>query len=99
MVTAVPRMPLVGEKEAMSGTCMKACELVTVPEELVTEIGPVVGPLGTVAVIWVSETTRNVADVALQATPVGAGSWAALKVRLHPIATLVCALAARRAGL
>jgi len=89
MVTAVPRMPLVGEKEAMSGTSMKACELVTVPEELVTEIGPLVAPLGTVAVIWVSETTINVADVPLKATPVAPVYWAPLMVTLVPTGPLV----------
>ena len=89
MVTAVPRMPLAGEKEAMSGTSMKACELVTVPEGLVTEIGPTVAPLGTVAVIWVSETTVNVADVPLKATSVAPVYWAPLMVTLVPTGPLV----------
>ena len=70
MVTAVPRMPLLGEKEVITGTSVKICTLVTLPVELVTEIGPFVAPLGTVAVIWVSETGVNAADVPLKATPV-----------------------------
>ena len=89
MLTAVPRTPLVGEKEAMTGTSMKACELVTVPEELVTEIGPLVAPLGTVAVIWESETTVNVAEVPLKATRVAPVYWAPLMVTLVPTGPLV----------
>ena len=70
IVTAVPRIPLVGEKEAIAGSSVKAATLVTLPVELLTEIGPTVAPLGTVAVIWVSETALNAADVPLKAIPV-----------------------------
>jgi hypothetical protein len=44
--------------------------LVPVPAGVVTAIGPVVAPAGTVAVIWVSEFTVNVADVPLNFTAV-----------------------------
>jgi len=39
---------------------VKLAVLVTVPSGVVTEIGPVVAPVGTVAVIWVLESTVNV---------------------------------------
>jgi hypothetical protein len=48
MVTAVPSVPLVGEKEAIWGVTMKLVELVAAPTVLVTLIGPVVAPAGTV---------------------------------------------------
>src|SRR5437899_523350 len=89
MLTAVPRTPLVGEKEAMTGTSMKARELVTVPEGLVTEIGPLVAPFGTVAVIWESESTVNGAEVPLNATRVAPVYWAPLIVTLVPTGPLV----------
>ncbi len=52
-VTVVPTGPLVGEKEVITG-CVRTTKLVllvAVPEGVVTEIGPVVAPAGTVAVI------------------------------------------------
>jgi len=70
MVTFVPRTPLVGEKEVITGTSVKICVLVTSVVDFVTEIGPLTAPLGTVALIWVSEATVNVADAPLKATPV-----------------------------
>ena len=44
--------------------------LVPVPAGVVTATGPVVAPVGTVAVIWVSEVTVNVAVVPLNFTAV-----------------------------
>ena len=44
--------------------------LVPVPAGVVTATGPVVAPAGTVAVIWVSEVTVNVAVVPLNFTAV-----------------------------
>lgn len=49
---------------------MNACALVAVPEGVVTEMAPVVAPVGTVVLIWLSETTVNVAGVALNLTAV-----------------------------
>ena len=42
---------------------VKEAVLVPVPAGVVTATGPVVAPAGTVAVIWVSEVTVNVAAV------------------------------------
>ena len=70
MVTVVPRMPVVGEKEVITGTSVKICVLVTLVVDFVTEIEPTVAPLGTVALIWEPEITVNAADVPLKATPV-----------------------------
>ena len=39
---------------------MKVAELVAVPPVVVTAIFPVIAPVGTIAVIWRSETTVNV---------------------------------------
>src|SRR5947209_18903145 len=57
IVTAVPFDPLVGEKESIFGSTVKLVELVALPTVLVTLIGPLVAPLGTLALIWVSEFT------------------------------------------
>src|SRR6266568_4179458 len=70
MVTVLPRMPVVGEKEVITGTSVKICVLVTLVVDFVTEIGPLTAPFGTVAVICVSEATVNGAEVPLKATAV-----------------------------
>jgi len=49
---------------------VKLVVLVPLPPGPVTVIGPVVAPVGTVAVIWVSEFTVNVADLPLNLTAV-----------------------------
>jgi hypothetical protein len=49
IVTAVPSVPLAGENEAIWGITLKLVELVAAPTVLVTLIGPVVAPAGTVA--------------------------------------------------
>jgi hypothetical protein len=51
IVTAVPTGPLVGEKLVIHGPTVKLVALVAVPAGVVTLIGPVVAPEGTVAVI------------------------------------------------
>jgi hypothetical protein len=57
IVTAVPGDPLAGENELSVGAksvvlvTLKLAELVAVPPGVVTLIGPLVAPLGTVAVI------------------------------------------------
>ena len=43
---------------------VKFAELVAVPPVVVTAIFPVIAPVGTVAVIWRSETTANVVAAA-----------------------------------
>jgi hypothetical protein len=62
MVTVVPVRPPPGLKELMVGelvavVTVKLPELVAVPEGVVTLIGPLVAPLGTVTVICVAELT------------------------------------------
>ncbi len=42
---------------------VKVAELVTVPPLVVTAIFPLIAPVGTVAVIWRSDTTANVVAV------------------------------------
>src|SRR5206468_3186880 len=69
-VTSVPGAPLVGEKLLMRGATVKALALVAVPPPVVTLMGPVVAPVGTVAVILVAELTLKVAVVTLNFTPV-----------------------------
>ena len=63
MVTVVPAGPLVGEKEVIEGATIttKLEELAPVPAEFVTRINPVVAPVGTVAVICVSESRLKLA--------------------------------------
>jgi hypothetical protein len=73
MLTDVPTAPLVGEKDVMVGApatvTVKLVELVAVPLGLVTEIGPVKAPEGTMAVIWVDvSAVKVVADVVLNLT-------------------------------
>ena len=64
MVTEVLTGPLVGLNEVMVGApgtvTVKLVALVPVPPEVVTEMGPVVAPVGTVAVIRVLLFTVNV---------------------------------------
>jgi hypothetical protein len=71
IVTVVPTGPLVGENEEMFGSTntVKSEPLVAVPSA-VTLIGPVVAPEGTVAVIFVPESTLNAAVVPLNFTAV-----------------------------
>lgn len=66
--TVAPAAPLVGVKDEIVGATggglvvtTKDVPLVPVPPPVVTAIGPLVAPLGTVAVIAVSEPTENVA--------------------------------------
>src|ERR1044071_10447982 len=60
MVTLVPAAPEVGVKLVIFGETMKLAGLGSlVPLGVVTRILPVVAPAGTVAVIWVSESTLN----------------------------------------
>src|SRR3989442_471317 len=59
MVTVVPAPPLVGEKLVIvgGGMTVKLLALLAVPPAVVTLIGPVEAPLGTVAAIEVDEFT------------------------------------------
>ena len=71
--TSAPTGPRPGENPVISGgtRTVKSKELVAVPSGVVTVIGPVVAPSGTVAVIWVSSSTAKVGSgVPLKATSV-----------------------------
>src|SRR6476469_4182382 len=74
IVTAVPAPPLVGLKMVIVGVGPGSVKLVL----LVTVIGPVLAPAGTVVLIWVGEATVKVALVPLKATAVA-------PVRLVPV--------------
>src|SRR5580704_11369950 len=73
MLTDVPAAPEVGVNEVTTGApavTVNDAVLVPVPDGVVTAIGPVVAPVGTVAVIWVPELTVNVAATPLNFTAV-----------------------------
>ena len=57
--TLVPTGPLVGVNELIvgGGVTVNEAELVAVPPGVATEIGPLVAPLGTAAVMLVPELT------------------------------------------
>ena len=64
-VTSVPTGPLFGVNEVIVGATItvKSARLWVVPDGFVTLIFPVAPPVGTVAVIWVSELMVKTADV------------------------------------
>lgn len=68
---------------------MKLLEEVTVPAGVVTDMVPVVAPVGTVAVIWVALFTVKVADVPLNFTEVAAVKPVPVMVTLAPTNPLV----------
>jgi hypothetical protein len=69
IVTLVPAAPLAGVKLVIRGATVKLFALVAVPPTVVTVIGPVVAFAGTLAVIWVLESTWNtVAELPLNFT-------------------------------
>jgi len=75
IVTLVPTRVLAGLNElivgaAVAAVTVKLVELVAVPPGVVTLIAPLVAPLGTVAVICVSELTVKEAAAPLKATAV-----------------------------
>src|SRR5438067_6000250 len=80
IVTTFPARPLAGVKEVMAGVTVKRVVLVKgLPPGVVTAMGPVVAPVGTVAVIEVSETTVKL----VAATPLN--STAVAPVKLVPV--------------
>lgn len=74
-VTAVPSVPLAGEKELITGgyVTVKLAALEAVPRGVATLIVPVVAPAGTPVVISVCETTLKVAS-----TPSNVTDWTPL---------------------
>jgi hypothetical protein len=90
-VTLVPIGPLVGVNEVITGTAatVKFAALVPVPAEFVTLIFPLVAPVGTVALICVSELTANVvALVPLKLTPLAPVKPVPVSVTLVPTGPL-----------
>jgi hypothetical protein len=63
---------------------VKSVELIAVPPGAVTLIGPLVAPLGTAAVICVSEVTVKEVDVPLKAAAVAAVRFEPVIVTLVP---------------
>jgi hypothetical protein len=110
--TEVPTGPLVGLNDVIVGApvpvpvTVKFVELVAVPSGLVTAIGPVVAPDGTVAVIFCALSIVNVADVPLKDTLVTLGPlklwpWIVTEVPTGPLAgenELIVGAAARAAS-
>jgi hypothetical protein len=94
IVTDVPTVPLVGANEAIVGTgdgvTVKLVGLVAVLlPGFVAEIGPVVAPAGTVAVICVSEFTVNIAVVPLNLTELTPVKPTPVMTTVVPITPLV----------
>ena len=91
MVTDDPALPLVGEKPVIvgGGTTVKFVLLVAVPPGVVTVIGPVVAPGGTVAVICDRFLTLYVAVVPLNVTAVAPVKFALEIVTVVPTPPLM----------
>src|SRR5438132_671870 len=70
--SSVPTSPRACRREVIVGgtVTVKLLPLVAVPPGVVTWIGPLVAPLGTVAVSWVLEVTVKLAVVPLKVTEV-----------------------------
>src|SRR5947208_1252001 len=90
IVTLVPTGPLLGVKLEIVGGLMtvKLAALLAVPSEVVTLIGPLVAPAGTVAVIAVAEPTVKLALVPLNSTALAPLKLAPLIVTLVPTGPL-----------
>jgi hypothetical protein len=91
IVTLVPTGPLLGVKLVTVGglETVKLLALLAVPAEVVTLIGPVIAPAGTVAVIAVAEFTVKLALVPLNITAVAPVKFVPLIVTLVPTAPLL----------
>jgi len=94
IVTDEPQAPPVGEKPVIDGVAIavvtwKLVELVAVPPDVVTEIGPVVAPEGTVATICDEPSLAIVALVPLNVTDVAFDRFEPLMVTLVPTGPLV----------
>src|SRR5438132_12094604 len=86
IVTLVPTGPLVGEKLVIvgGGMTVKLLAPVAVPADVVTLIGPVVAPSGTVAVIDVDEFSLQLALALLMVTDVTPVKFVPVIVTLVP---------------
>src|SRR5207302_1782813 len=90
MLTLAPAGPIVGVKLVIVGglIMVKLLPLVAVPAGVVTLMGPVVAPAGTVAWIAVAEFTVNVAPIPLNRTAVAPVKLLPLIVTLNPTGPL-----------
>jgi hypothetical protein len=70
IVTPAPPAPLAGAKEVMAGVTVKRVVVVKGPPSVVTVMGPVVAPAGTVVVIVPGGPSVNVAATPLNETAV-----------------------------
>ncbi len=86
--TLVPTGPLVGVKLVIVGATVKLLALVAVPPGVVTAIGPVVAPEGTVAWIVVGEVTAKVALFVLKVTELASLKFVPLICTLVPTGPL-----------
>ena len=91
IVTLAPTGPLVGVKLEIVGGLMtvKLFALLAVPPEVVTLIGPLEAPAGTVAVMAIAEFTAKLALVPLNSTAVAVVKFVPLIVTLVPTGPLV----------
>ena len=92
MATPVPTGPLLGLNELIVGSApvtVKALALSTEPPGVVTLILPVVAPLGTLVLIWVSETIPKLAVVPLKVTWVAPVKFVPVMVTAVPTGPLV----------
>src|SRR5436190_24181821 len=89
IVTLVPTGPLVGVKLVMDGGRIVKAVLPMVPPGVVTLIGPVVAPAGTVAWIAVAEFTVRLAVTPLKRTAVAPLKLVPLIVTLVPTRPLI----------
>ena len=90
IVTVVPIVPLAGVNELMCGATVKLAADVAEPKELVSVIGPLVAPLGTLALNCVSEMAHIVvAGVPLKLTPVVPVKFVPVRVTVQPVDPLV----------
>jgi hypothetical protein len=90
MVTLAPTGPLLGVKLEIVGglITVKLLALLAVPAEVMTLIGPLVAPAGTVAVIVLAEFTVKLALVPLNRTAVAPVKLVPLIVTLVPTGPL-----------
>jgi hypothetical protein len=85
IVTVVPIVPLAGVNELMWGVTVKLAVDTAEPIEFVSVIGPLVAPLGTLALNCVSETPHIiVAGVPLKLTPVVPVKFVPVNVIVQP---------------
>jgi len=93
MITLLPVRPLMGLKPVMVGGCsgtvtLKLLPELAVPLAVVTEIFPLVAPLGTVAVTWAALATAKEAEVPLNETTLVPERLLPVMVTVAPIGPL-----------